>query len=212
MRRSIAVLSAALLATGSVAFTNETPPEPTEFTYHLEGTGLADEAHHHSLAGFAPMTIEEPTGSTKSKQISNYAAGPNTQCSGNNLLPTWSGFLGGNGTISGTMDVSIPAIGNGDDVTVAVFADTSGGCNDAYVAPIASGSATLPEGPGTLEATLFLPKGVKPYNLVLMVYADTLTTAQGRVLYGSADFDGTLTFTCTADDEPGVEGELCDVS
>lgn len=214
MRRTPAAIAAALLATSLIATTDgaeELPPEPVEYTFHLHGSQTVDEAGHGILDPFPAMDLTAPTEATpKSKQMLNYVGGPNTQCSGNNLFPTWQGFV--DGIVSGPVTLSLPMIGNGDDVEVRVFKDTAQQCNEAYVSPIGSAIAASPSGPGTLEVTIPVPaQGANvAYALIVMV-VPAEPTAQARALYDSTDYDATLTFTCTGEDKPGVEGEVCKI-
>lgn len=219
MRASIAAFASALLATSLIAAAPleqtpppaEVPPQPTAVTYHFGGVGSvpADEANYNSTtSGFAPMTGKAPTSTTtRSKQITNYVGGPNTKCSGNNLLPTFQGYLE-EATVSGEVKVSVPAVGNGEQVKFAIF-DAATGCNDSWTPPLAVGDAKLPMGSGTLTGATFVATPKKVSTLIVMFYADTLTAAQGRISYGSTTASGTLTFTCTAKDKPGVTGEVC---
>ncbi len=211
MRRLALALTLPVLFVGLVAaepLPDEVPPQPTEFTFHGHGAQTLDEVGHTPLDGPAPMDEVAPTESVpKSKQIMNYVGGPNTECSGNNLFPTWAGWVAGD--VGGQVTVSIPAIGNGGDVEVRLFGDVYGqACNEAFIPPLASAIVALPSGPGTIEATFTVPAGTEVENLVLDVIFSG-ATAEGRVLFDAVDYDATMTFTCTAEDEPGVEGEVC---
>jgi hypothetical protein len=229
MRRMTALLTVPLLALGALAMedapdeeTTEVPPEPIEYTFHLHGSDTVDETAHGILDPFAPMDFEAPTETVpKSKQVLNYVVGPNTACSGNNLFPTWTGTIFG--TMQGTIEVSIPAVGTGGLLDISVFADSQGlNCNSGatqnYIPPMATVRVAAPTGPGTITASLPIDasRARAEFALTVMVSpapgaADLASpTAQARVLYDATGFDATVTVTCLPDDEPGVEGETCE--
>jgi hypothetical protein len=230
MRRLTALFLMPALAAGALAFDDpsgdppaEVPPSPIEYTFHLHGTDTIDETAHGVLDPFAPMDFTPPTGTVpKSKQMLNYVGGPNTVCSGNNLFPTWIGNI--TGTMQGSVQVSIPAVGTGGLVDVSIFADSQGlNCNSGttqnYIPPLATARVAAPTGPGTITATLPVDasRARTDFSLTVMIAPAPgaaglgSPTAQARVLYDATGFAATVKVTCLPEDEPGVEDETCEI-
>lgn len=211
-------------------------PDPIEVTMYLHGDDelakVDDNAYAGTSGGVLPMDREAPDGDYETKQLTNYAQGPNARCAGNGLLPVWQGFAG-QGTITGPAVLDLTFLGStGGQVVVDVFVDVSGqACNEAYPEPVATAVATLPMGEGDLSIPLELD-GVRPgsYLMVQLRGADSATsvanpvpnpgaptwpgaalptdpTAQGRVVYDGADFQSRLTFTCQPDDVVVTAGQ-----
>lgn len=195
-------------ATEEASGTELVTPDPIEVAFHLHGddaTPTIDDDYVATLGG-PPLVMDRTPGDAgESRQLLNYVGGPNTQCTGNNLFPTWSGYIG-DGTIASDATLTLDVTGAlGGTVNVAVWADVTGqNCNEAYIQPDALTTAALPVGNGTLEVTVPL-EGIDPdFSLLLMVYPDTADpTAQGRVHYD--DGVATLTFTCQPDDVATAE-------
>ncbi len=207
MRRLTTTLLAAALPLTLLAFTaGEGEPvtaDPMEFVFHLHGDSevpLTDDEVYAS-SGNQVMDTLAPTGDAQTRQLLNGVVSPNTNCSENALFPTWVGYIG-NGTIVGDATLSIDVVGGtGGDVEVRVWTDTTGGCNDASVAPHITTMGTLPVGAGTMEVTI-PTDGLDPLfeMKVMFVAADTSPTSQGRFVYDSAEFDATISFTCQPDE------------
>lgn len=203
-------------------------PEPVEVTMYLHGDDEADLVDENAYAGDSSGILEmdrtAPDGAYETKQITNYAQGPNAKCAGNGLLPVWVGYVG-KGTITGTATLDLTVVGStGGEVVVDVFKDVSGqACNEAYPEPVASTTVTLPVGEGDLSVPLELD-GVSPdFQLMVQIrgadspngvdnpapnpgapiwpsrIAPTDPAAQGRVVYDGVDFQSGLTFTCQPD-------------
>ena len=178
-------------------------PDPVEVVFHLHGgTDTAYIDDDDPLGGGMPMDREAPSSSEfESMQLLNYVGGPNTQCTGNGLFPTWDGYIG-NGTVDGTAVLEFDVVGSpGGTAVVDLWADvTAQNCNEAYIAPDASVEFTLPAGAG--RATVEIPlDGLDPdFQLRMMLRANTGDPlSQGRVLYDGTDYDATLTLTCQPD-------------
>lgn len=227
MRRLAALaLAVPVLAAGLIAAdTGETPPEPIDYTFHLHGESAVDETSRTSLDDdYLPMDFTAPTASEPdSRFVTNYSRGPNRSCSGNNLFPTWSGIL--TGSLVDQIEVTIPAVGTTGEVAIDVFADALGGCNEEYVAPVASATATIPQGAGSITVTIPLDEPIHvEYQLAVMVSVPTYLvevhgpqpqrfvdpTYQARLLYDSVDYQATVAVTCQPDDVPGETGETCE--
>ena len=143
------------------------------------------------------MDTTKPTDSVpKSMFVTNYVSGPNTQCSGNGLLPTWRGDFAGKvkGLTLNLHTVATPAA----QLKVDVFPDGTGGCNSTatgasdYIPPAAS--ETVEVAPGHAETVVkFNHKPFKATNsLVLMLSIVSPNPDQVRVLYDSPDMASSL--------------------
>lgn len=204
-------------------------PDPIDVTYHMHGdaeTAYTDDAYYatSTLDGVLTMDRTAPEGDFDSQQLKNYSQGPNASCSGNGLFLTWKGWMG-RGTATGEAIFAFDVVGStGGEVTVEVYADTAGECNEEYIEPVATTDVVIPVGAGRAEAVLDL-EGVAPStSLTVQVRAVSNPraidnpvdnpgapiwtsavaaqdpTVHARVLYDGADYDATLSFTCQPDD------------
>ncbi len=213
MRRTIATLAVLPLALSAVATNHGVDeaalPDPIEVSMYFHGDGeryVDDDRADPLAATYNVMDRTAPaTSDFESRSLPNYAAGPNPNCSGNYLLPVWTGYVG-SGSIVGDATVTLDVIGTGGDVVVQLYSGISGqACNESYVQPIAKATASLPTGPGTIEVTLPLD-GYRPtFDLMVQIVAAPSgplsfnPTTQARVLYDGVDYAGSLSFTCQPD-------------
>lgn len=197
-RRFLRTLFAAALAVSLLAVPvsaqEETVEEPVyeAITFYLHGTENVGELDATSL-GHMPMDTVAPTGSSsKSRGITNYVRGPNSKCSGNWLLPTWDGFM--SGRVEGDVRVVLNTLTHpGASFTVELFADGGGGCNDAYVEPVAAQDVAFPAGAAETAVVFEDVQFDVGGQLTLMVRAPSNPVAgqptsqphQGRVYYDS---------------------------
>lgn len=165
---------------------------PVVTSLYLHGTEPAGE-----LEAFVPVVHENlltmdatpSTSDEKSKQITNYAAGPNTRCVGNNLFPAWIGEA--SGRVTGEMKFVFTSIGTPGLVDIKVWADVPGGsgyCNETYVEPNAQAlGVALPAGEAEVEAIL---KG-RPFDVagtLLVQISPSTTDVAGTQRPGSNSF------------------------
>lgn len=166
---------------------------------------------------FLPMDKAEPSGSEpKSRWITNYLAGPNTQCAGNNLFPVWSGAL--TGQIKGDVKLTLNTVGTPGDVVVRIWPDVGAGASlcdsdnpaspsSNYVDPAGEVVVSLPPGAGTVEAVMkgvnFKAVGSVVIQISPVVQVDipspggsVLNPFMSRILYDTADFASVLEFSC----------------
>lgn len=204
-------------------------PDPTDVTYHLhgdDGTAYTDDAYYaaSSLDGVLAMDRTAPEGDFDSQQLKNYSQGPNAACSGNGLFLTWEGYMG-NGAAVGEATFAFDVVGStGGEVTVEVYADVAGQCNADYIEPVATTDVVIPIGAGRVEAVLDLDGVAPSATLTVQVRAVSNPrsvanpvddpgapiwpgavapmdpSVHARVLYGGADHDATLSFTCQPDE------------
>lgn len=186
-------------------------PKPVPVTMYLHGTQPMGEAEipdaWQSMAWMA-MDETEPSGSSsKSIFVTNYVAGPNSNCSGNGLLPVWKGEI--TGKITGPITLQLhTAASPGAIIDVRLFADASGGCNDAAQPPVAEVTAlSVAPGQGVTEVTF---EEVADFdavaNLVVQVNSSRLFDipdpggalaypGQVRIFYDSASAPSNIAFS-----------------
>jgi hypothetical protein len=140
------------------------------------------------------MTMDETEGEgpQKSRFVTNYILGPNTQCSGNSLYPVWKGAL--SGTVVGDVTVTLHTVATpAAKLAIQLYPDGAGGCDSAvsmdFVPPATETVVDVPPGPGVVEAVLPNTSFEVVGSLVLQVYiADQGTSpAQVRLFYDSKD-------------------------
>lgn len=220
MKKMIPILAVALIVASITApAMAKKKAKPVATKLFLHGATVVGENDSFSLANeaFLPMDKTEPTGAEpKSRWITNYLAGPNTQCAGNNLFPVWSGAL--TGTIKGDVKLTFNAVGTPGDVVVRIWPDVGQGsslCDSSnpasmssnYIEPAGEVVVSLPPGSGTVEAVIknvnFKAVGSIVIQLSPVVAVDlpdpggsVLTPFMSRVLYDTADFASMLEFSC----------------
>jgi hypothetical protein len=193
-------------------------PVATQLFLH-GATPVVGENDSFSLVNeaFLPMDKNAPTGTEpKSRWITNYLAGPNTECSGNNLFPVWSGPVAG--TIKGDVKLTFNTIGTPGDVVVRLWPDIGQGssfCNSSnpaapaadYLKPAGEVQVTLPPGPGTVEAIMKNVNLTAVGSIVIQISpvvavdvpdpgGSILAPMFSRVLYDTPDFASVLEFSC----------------
>jgi hypothetical protein len=211
MRRALVLpfLLALVLATVPAGAEPEAPPEEPEapervideVTLHLHGGEEVGEVEVEPGGAFRTMDRNAPdSDEPKSVFVTNYVVGPNTDCDGNGLLPTWQDFRL-RGDVAGDVTVSIPAIGlPASQVVVSLYNTGGGTCSFMETTaprPVAQATVTAPVGPGDLEV-VFEDADFQLRGLILMLHVPNRAPGQTRVFYDSADMDATITFDCLA--------------
>lgn len=220
MKRSIAIAVAVLVAASIAApAMAKKKPKPVATTLYLHGATVVGENDSFSLynEAFLPMDKTEPAGSEpKSRWITNYLVGPNTQCAGNNLFPVWSGAL--SGQIKGDVKLTLNTVGTPGDVVVRIWPDVGTGASlcdsdlptgptQNYVDPAGEVVVSLPPGAGTVEAIMedvvLNAIGSVVIQISPVVAVDipspggsVLNPFMSRILYDTADFASVLEFSC----------------
>lgn len=228
MKKTIVfVLASILLVSGLVAPVSaakkKKKAKPVATKLFLHGDTAVGENDSFSVVAdtYLPMDASEPDGSeTKSRQITNYLVGPNTQCAGNNLFPVWSGELAGH--VKGDVKLTFWAAGTPGQVVVRIWPDVGTSmCNSEttgaadYPDPAGEVTVDLPAGPGAVEAVMekvnFKAVGTAIVQISPVVAVDlpspagsVLTPFFSRVLYDSTDFPSVLEFKCTP-----AQGKSC---
>jgi hypothetical protein len=163
MRKTFAIIVLVGLLGGAISAPaiakKKKKPTPVATSLYLHGTESAGEMEsfvpivHENLL---PMDATPSNSQEKSKQITNYAAGPNTQCVGNNLFPAWIGEA--SGKVVGEVKFVFTSIGSPGLVDIKMWADIPGGtgfCNEGYVEPNAQVlGVPVPAGEAEIETTL----------------------------------------------------------
>ena len=136
-------------------------PVATSLWFHGEGpVGEVENAQY--LAGalptgnwaYMPMDSTEPTGSGASMGLTTYVGGPNTQCAGSNLFPTWVGEVVG--TVKGDVKVTFFATASpGSIVDVRVWPDLIAlTCNADLPPPAREAFVEIPPGQTKVEVVM----------------------------------------------------------
>jgi hypothetical protein len=207
----LASLIAGAISAPAVAQKKRKPRAPIATDLYLHGTQAAGE-----MESFVPIVHEDlltmdatpPTSQEKSKQITNYSAGPNTQCAGNNLFPAWIGEA--SGKVVGDIKFVFTSVGSPGLVDIKVWADIPGGtdfCNDGYVEPNAQALAVaLPAGEADVEAILEGTGFNVTRTLLIQISPSTMdvggTQRPGsnvffsRIEYDSEGHASALSFSC----------------
>lgn len=220
MKKFIALLAAGLIAAsiaGPASAKKKVKPVATKLFLH--GATVMGENDSFSLynEAFLPMDKTEPSGSEpKSRWITDYLVGPNTQCAGNNLFPVWSGAL--TGQIKGDVKLTLDTVGTPGDVVVRIWPDIGIGsslCDSEnpvspasnYVDPAGEVVVTLPPGAGTVQAVMknvnLTAIGSVVIQISPVVQVDipspggsVLNPFMSRILYDTTDFASVLEFSC----------------
>lgn len=197
---AVGVLAGALVGPAMAA----KKPKPVATTLYFHGSEAIGETESFSIVapGYLPMDSTAPDSSEpKSKQLTNYTVGPNTQCAGNELFPVWLGDL--TGTVVGDVKVTFHHVSTPTEVDVRIWPDVAGqlctnetlGVHD-YPEPVGEIRVTLAPGPGSTEAVM---EGLKfKASSKLMVQLTPVIDAPsfGRVLYDAEGFDSKIQFNC----------------
>lgn len=207
MRKPLAIaILAGLVAASLAAPAFAAKRKPVTTTLYLHGSQVVGESESFSIVapGYLPMDSSEPSGAEpKSKQLTNYVGGPNTECAGNELFPVWVGDL--TGTVKGDVTVTFHTISTpAAAVDVRIWPDVNSqlctqetlGAMD-YPEPAGEVRVNLPPGPGVTEAVI---EGVNfKAGSVLMLQLTPVVEGPffGRVLYDSTDFVSMIEFRCT---------------
>ncbi|HYO61951.1 MAG TPA: hypothetical protein VEU29_08650 [Actinomycetota bacterium] len=207
MRKSLVLtLTAGLVATSlAVPAVAAKKAKPVKTTLYLHGSAPIGEADNFAIVApgtYMTMDATEPSGAEpKSKQLTNYVGGPNTQCTGNDLFPVWVGDL--TGTVTGDMKVTFHTIASGGSVDVQVWPDVASQlCNNdltgaaAYPEPAGTVRVDLPQGPGNVEAVIEGVKFKAGSKLMLQLTPVVESPFFGRVLYDSTAFVSSIEFGC----------------
>jgi hypothetical protein len=172
--------------------------EPIDYSLFLKGEEQVGELEIPDtwLNGYRRMTEDEPTdSSSKGIWVTNYVAGPNTNCSGNGLVPTWEGWF--EGTLTDDVTVVLHALSApGAELVVRLFADVGPNlCNESFVPPIASETVAVEAGEDEIEVVFEGLDVTVRDNLVLMVTAGTDTT-QSRLSFDSTAAPSRVELRC----------------
>ena len=200
MKRIAALLAVACVAAAFVAPAEAGKTKTFKHTVYLHGTQPIGESEApDTWVGGIWMKMDgtkPAAGAPKSTFVTNYVGGPNTDCSGNGLLPVWAGDMAG--TIKGTVTVELHTIASpAASLEARLYPDANGGCNEAAMAPAASTIVDVAPGQSVTKIQ-FKKVNIKVLSrLVLQLnMAGAPTPAQVRVLYDSDTAASSVKFTC----------------
>ncbi len=207
---SVALIGAAIAAPASA---KKTKAKPVATTLYFHGASQLGEMDSDGVVntGYLPMDVTKPTDSApKSRQITNYAGGPNWNCAGNNLFPVWVGHLTGH--VVGTLKVTVYSAGSPSAVDIRVWPDVNSQLCDSdvagtheYIQPAAHQVVTLPAGQGSVTATMnkvdfsaaeYLMVQVTPDGINNLGPRSVATPSFDRVLYDAAGYETSVSFSC----------------
>ncbi|MGH2730966.1 MAG: hypothetical protein ACRDJI_10225, partial [Actinomycetota bacterium] len=174
------------------------PPAPVATTLYLHGNQPLGEAELPETwvdAIWHVMDATEPAdGQAKSQFVTNYAGGPNPECSGNGLFPVWKGEI--SGTIVGDVKVTLHTVATpAAQINVELFADANGGCND--MAQPASAAAVVDVAPGqAVTEVVFEGVNIPVAGSIVLQLESIIPGAptQTRVFYDSSAMASSIQF------------------
>lgn len=201
-----ALLAMSLVTAPSMAQEADVVEEPVDgtvepvyedLTFYLHGVETIGEA---DAATLEPMTMspEAPTStSAKSRMVTNYLRGPNPNCSGSWLFPSWTGTV--RGDIQGDLRVELNTLSHPvNEFIVEIFADAAGGCNESFVPPVAQQKVSFPAGQGKAEIIFKNVNFAVFDGFTLTVRPPVQPTApqQARLFYDSVAQNSRVEFKC----------------
>lgn len=125
----------------------------------------------------------------------------NEQCAGNDLFPSWSGTV--TGKLASDLKMTAHFVAAPSTITARVWLDVPfGSCTSStagvadFKPPVAEVQVEVPAGHN--EVVIDFPglKGKKVQSIMVVELHTNSPTAQGRVLYDSADMATRLEFAC----------------
>lgn len=200
MKKLLSLLALSCVVAAFVGPAQAAKTKSYKATLYLHGTQQIGEAEWpdtwvNSL--WMAMNDTKPGGGApKSMNVTNYVGGPNTDCSGNGLLPVWQASM--QGTIKGNVTLTLHTVASPAAVLEArLYPDANGGCNEEAMAPSAVTTTNVAPGPGVTKIT-FKKVNIKVLSrLVLQLnIASSPSPGQIRVLYDSDSAPSALTITC----------------
>lgn len=223
MKRTMGAALAAFVGISVLLAPASAGKKPVKTTFYLHGSQAIGETESFSLVAdaYLPMSPEEPAAAEpRSKFITNYVAGPNANCAGNNLFPVWTGAM--SGRIKGDMKFTFSTVGTPGPVEVRVWPDIMSSLCDSpatgtmdYVDPAGSVVVDLPPGAGTVEALIKDVDFKVAQHLLIQVSpieavdlpdpaGSLLSPFMARILYDTPDFASALEFSCVP-----AKGKTC---
>jgi len=210
MKKAIAValalgLMAGALAAPAQAGKKKKKAKPVKTTLYMHGDlpvgDMAEWIEGASGGTHNKMDTTEPAaGPPKSHSYTLFGAG-NTQCTGNELFPSWEGQIAG--TIVGDLKLYANMLAPPSKVIARVWVDVPfGSCTsevagvENFVDPIAEVEVEVPAGANELEIVFEKLKVPAQMNLIVQLHQQDEPQNQGRVLYDSADFPTRVEFNC----------------
>lgn len=178
-------------------------PKPVKTTLYMHGDlpvgDMAEWIEGISGGAHNKMDTTEPASGPPKSHSYSLPIG-NSQCTGNELFPSWEGQVAG--TIVGDLKLYANTLALPSTVIARVWVDVPfGSCTSStagvsdFVDPLAEQEVQVPAGSNEIEIVFKKLKAVATYNMIIELHQNTPTN-QGRVLYDSADFPTRVEFSC----------------
>ena len=212
--RYAAAMAALALAFTALPAGAQSVAVPETVTLNLHGTQAIGERDTVVGRKFLTMDTAPPSATEKSMNVTNYVVGPNTDCEGNALVPTWQYTSDIPMTMDGPLEIKLHTLALPDSpIDVKIYADGDGDCTyeDTTADPPALAYTVTPEtGQGVTTIKMKRARITKPFtSLTLMLHAPRLSPSQVRVFYDSATSPSSLSFTCLAQQNEDELVESC---
>lgn len=201
---TVGLVASAFVAPATAAKKKKAKPVAT--TLYLHGNEVIGEVENYpfvATGSYFKMDPTEPTAAEpKSKQFTNYVAGPNDLCAGNDFYPVWVGSIAGQ--VKGDVKVTFHTVATpGGKVDVRIWPDVASqmctnetlGAAD-YPEPAGALTVDIPAGAGVVEAVI---KGVDfkaVGGLMLQLTPVNESPFLGRALYDSTSYVSKIEFQC----------------
>jgi hypothetical protein len=197
MRKAFGAILVVGLLVGALVAPAGAKGKPVKKTFYLHGVESLGEAEIPQTwldAIWHVMDATKPAeGQPKSQFVTNYGVGPNTNCSGNGLLPVWKGEV--SGTIVGTITLTLHTLASpGAQLNASLFQDATGGCNEAAQPPAAEATVDVPAGQGVTKIVFKKVRIPVVASLVLQLEPPLPVPTQVRVFYDAASADSNIKF------------------
>ena len=191
------VLSLLVLALVAAPLTAPaTAGKAKKVTLFLHGTHQAGEAELPTTwldDAWMTMDATKPSGQPKSMFVTNYVGGPNTNCSGNGLLPLWKAEM--KGAVKGTVTLHLHTVATpGATLVAALYPDANGECNEAAMPPAATTEVAVAPGHAMTEVKFENVNFKVLASLALQLHMAGPSPAQVRILYDGAGFESGMEF------------------
>ena len=207
---TLAILAGLVATSFSPTATAAKRKKPVKTTLYMHGTEPVGEVDELVNMEYLKMDTKKPNGATpKTIGITNYVAGPNDECAGNNLFPVFVGRL--TGTVKGNVTVTFFNAGGPGSIRVRIWPDVTGQlCNQetlgAHDYPKPAGDAKINALPGENKIVIKKVKFKALSALMVQFSPGATVDVQGpryvppivaRIVYDSPDFMTRIQFTCT---------------
>ena len=179
---------------------DECDTEPVRRTLYMDGVLPLGGPVDYGQNGYLFLN-RDPGTSEKSMDMPNWSMSESS-CAGNSSYPVFVGDV--SGRVVGDMEITFPAIGTGQTVSIRVWPDINETrCSPDYPAPVGSVRVALPQGQGTVQA--MIPDLDFDAEQKMMIQITPIPgTSYGRVFYGTSASH--VTFQVSPNPDRDVDG------